>query len=296
LVAGPNSDLLGGVLGNLDRESGVTICAVRRVRPWKTRIRARLGRDANPAAVIRLTGSESDAELAYSGLASLTKALHEPLRDGSRTACPVMDDATAAIAAKVRGTPGNPCCTGGGRRADAAALLIDDAQWVDDASCAALAFALRRLPDEPVVAIIAERADMPSPFDNAGFETIDLKGLGIEHAIALLGVGTDAAVARRCVEASGGSPLALSEIARQLDPDQLAGRTPLPTDLTDGDHLIRSFVDRIDALDPGARRAVAVVAAALDTTVADIRQAAAQGFSGDDDLWPATPRESSRVT
>ena len=89
---------------------------------------------------------------------------------------------------------------------------------------------------------------------------------------------------QRCVEASGGSPLALSELLRQLDHDQLAGLAPLPDDLTDGDHLIRSFVDRIDALDAGAQRAVAIVAAALDTTVDDIHEAAKQVSAGDDDL------------
>ena len=290
-------DLLGGVLGNLDRESGVTI----RVRGESGLGKTTLldwAETQTSAAVIRLTGSESDAELAYSGLASLTKALRNLCVTVPEPHAKVLDDATGG------GSPQGLLKVSGATLAALAAageqtpllLLIDDAQWVDDASCAALAFALRRLPDEPVVAIIAERADMPSPFDNAGFESIDLRGLGVEHAIALLGVGTDAAVAQRCVEASGGSPLALSEIARQLDHDQLTGLTPLPADLTDGDHLIRSFVDRIDALDSGARRAVAIVAAALDTTVADIREAAAQISSGNDDLAASDVAGVTRVS
>jgi DNA-binding CsgD family transcriptional regulator len=290
-------DLLGGVLGNLDRESGVTI----RVRGESGLGKTTLldwAETQTSAAVIRLTGSESEAELAYSGLASLTKALRNLCVPVPEPHAKVLDDATGG------GSPQGLLKVSGATLAALAAageqtpllLLIDDAQWVDDASCAALAFALRRLPDEPVVAIIAERADMPSPFDNAGFETIDLRGLGVEHAIALLGVGTDAAVAQRCVEASGGSPLALSEIARQLDHDQLAGLTPLPTDLIDGDHLIRSFVDRIDALDSGARRAVAIVAAALDTTVADIHQAAAQISSGNEDLAASDVAGVTRVS
>ena len=71
---------------------------------------------------------------------------------------------------------------------------------------------------------------MPSPFDNAGFETIELKGLDVDDAMTMLGAGTDRAVAQRCVEAAEGSPLALAEIARLLDHDQLAGAPPLPDD------------------------------------------------------------------
>ena len=278
-------DLLGGMLGNLDRGSGATI---------RVRGDAGLGKTTlldwaetqTSAAVIRLTGSESDAELAYSGLASLVKAL--------RNLCVTVPDPHGQVLSDATGggsSQGLLKVSGATLAALAAAgdqtpllLLIDDAQWVDDASCAALAFALRRLPDEPVVAIITERADMPSPFGNAGFETIDLKGLDVDDAITLLGVGTDAAVAQRCVEASGGSPLALTELARHLDHDQLAGLTPLPDDLPDGDRLIRSFVERIDALDAGSKRAVAIVAAALDPTVDAIRQAADRVSATDADL------------
>ena len=278
-------DLLGGVLGNLDRGSGVTI---------RVRGDAGLGKTTlldwaetqTSAAVIRLTGSESDAELAYSGLAAFVKALRNLCVTVPDPHAQVLGDATGG------GSPQGLLKVSGATLAALAAageqtpllLLIDDAQWVDDASCAALAFALRRLPDEPVVAIITERADMPSPFDNAGFETIDLKGLNVDDAVVLLGVGTDTAVAERCVEASGGSPLALSELARQLDHDQLAGLTPLPDDLPDGGRLIRSFVDRVNALDAGSKRAVAIVAAALDTTVGDIHQAADRVSAGETDL------------
>ena len=290
-------DLLGGVLGNLDRGSGVTIRLRGDSGLGKTTL-LDWAETQTSAAVIRLTGSESDAELAYSGLASVVRSLrnlHVAVPDPHAQ---VLGDATGG------GSPQGLLKVSGATLAALAAageqtpllLLIDDAQWVDVASCAALAFALRRLPDEPVVAIITERADLPSPFDNAGFETIDLKGLDIDDAVALLGVGTDTAVAQRCVEASGGSPLALAELARQLDHDQLAGLTPLPDDLTDGDHLIRSFVERVDDLDAGAKRAVAIVAAALDTTIADIHQAVDLVSAGDGDLAATDAAGITRVS
>ena len=290
-------DLLGGVLGNLDRGSGVTI---------RVRGEAGLGKTTlldwaeshTSAAVIRLTGSESDAELAYSGLASFMKSLRALHVSIPEPHAQVLIDATAG-----RSPQGLLKVSGATLAALAAAgeqtpllLLIDDAQWVDVASCAALAFALRRLPDEPVVAVISERADTPSPFDSAGFETIDLTGFDVDDAVTLLGVGTDVDVAQRCVEATGGNPLALGELARRLDHDQLVGLTPLPEALTDGDHLIHSFVDRVDALDDGAKRAVAIVAAALDNSVTDIREAVSRVGAADVDLAASETAGVSRVS
>lgn len=290
-------DLLGGVLGSLDRGSGVTIRVRGEAGVGKTTL-LDWAETQTTAAVIRLTGSESDAELAYSGLASLVKALRNLSVTVPDPHAQVLSDAIGG------GSPQGLLKVSGATLAALAAageqtpllLLIDDAQWVDDASCTALAFALRRLPDEPVVAIITERANMPSPFDNAGFETIDLKGLDVDGALALLGIGTDIAVAQRCLEASGGSPLALGELARQLDHDQLTGLTPLPFDLSDGDHLIRSFIERVDALDTGTKRTVAIVAAALDTTVDDIHRAADRVSAGEADLQASEVTGVTRVS
>lgn len=267
-------DLLGGVLHNLDRGSGVTIRLRGEAGIGKTTLLDWVA-GATDGAVIRLTGSESDAELAYSGLASLLKGIRTLQVKIPIPHAQVLSDAIGSGT-----THGQLAVAGATLAAIAAAgehtplvLLIDDAQWLDEASCSALAFALRRLPDEPVVAIITERTSVPSRFGNAGFETIEIKGLTVDDALAMLGPGADRDVARRCVDATDGSPLALGELARWLDADQLAGRAPLPIDLPVGNRLAGSFVDRITALDDGAKRAAAVVAAALDTNADDIRSA-----------------------
>ncbi|MEP7045916.1 MAG: LuxR family transcriptional regulator [Ilumatobacteraceae bacterium] len=271
-------DLLGGVLHNLDRGSGVTIRLRGEAGIGKTTLLDWMAAQS-PGAVIRLTGSESDAELAYSGLATLMTALRE--------LCITVPEPHANVLADAIGfgsTQGQLTVGGAALAALAIAsehgpllLLIDDAQWVDEPSCSALAFALRRLPDEPVVAVISERSGIPSTFGGTAFETIDLKGLDVDEAIAILGDATDRAVAQRCVDASEGSPLALLELARTLDPDQLAGITPLPADLPVGNQLIGSFVDRVNALDERSKLAAAVVAAALDHAAGAILAAVAQG-------------------
>ena len=152
-------DLLGGVLSNLDRGSGVTIRLRGDAGIGKTTLLDWVAAQTT-AAVIRLTGSESDAQLAYSGLASLMKSMQASARRGARTTRPGARRRRRAridarqVDGRRRDTRGTRC----GERDTPLLLLIDDAQWVDEASCSALAFALRRLPDEPVVAIVAERA------------------------------------------------------------------------------------------------------------------------------------------
>lgn len=278
-------DLLAGVLHSLERGSGVTIRLRGDAGIGKTTLLDWVATQTT-GMVIRLTGSESDAELAYSGLASLTKAI-----EVMQVKVPSPHAQVLADAIGIGSTKGQLTVGGATLAALAAAsemgplvLLIDDAHWVDEPSCTALAFALRRLPDEPVVAVITERSGVPSPFDNSGFETIELKGLDVDDAMAMFGEGTDRSVAQRCVDAAQGSPLALSELARLLGDDQLAGRAALPPDLPVGNQLSRSFVDRITALDDAAKVAVAVVAAALDTTAGDIRAAADRFNSGNSGL------------
>jgi DNA-binding NarL/FixJ family response regulator len=267
-------DLLQGVLSNLDRGSGVTVRLRGDAGIGKTTL-LDWAATQTTGAVIRLTGSESDAELVYSGLAALMKAIRSMNVDVPSPHAKVLADAIGS------GSVQGQLTVGGATLAALAAagektpllLLIDDAHWVDEPSCAALAFALRRLLDEPVVAVITERSSVPSPFDNAGFEVIELKGLDVDEAMMVLGTGTNRAVAQRCVDAAKGSPLALGEFARLLDPDQLAGRAPLPDDLPIGNQVLRSYIDRINALDDEAKQAVAVVAAALDTSADDIHGA-----------------------
>jgi DNA-binding CsgD family transcriptional regulator len=277
-------DLLNGVLSNLDRGTGVTILLRGDVGIGKTTLLDWVAMQTT-GAVIRLTGSESDAELAYSGLAALTKSIKAL---GVKVPAPhaqVLSDAIGSGSTQGKLTVAGATLAALAATSEKAPLLllIDDAQWLDDPSCAALAFALRRLHDEPVVAVVSERSDVVSAFDNSGFETIELKGLNVDDAIAMLGDDTDRAVAQRLVDAAEGSPLALSEMVRLLDRDQLAGRTALPINLPVGNQLVGSFVGRISALDDRTKQALAVVAAALDATASDIHSAADRFSDGTTD-------------
>ncbi|HET7414601.1 MAG TPA: AAA family ATPase [Arthrobacter sp.] len=111
--------------------------------------------------------------------------------------------------------------------------LVDDVQWLDQASAQVLAFVARRLVAERVALVFALRDSYASdayPF--AGLAVLNLAGLDDTDARALLaGPGRaslgDGALDRIIAE-SRGNPLALLELPRGAQLAQLAGGFELP--------------------------------------------------------------------
>ena len=69
------------------------------------------------------------------------------------------------------------------------------------------------------------------------------------------------AVGARIVAGTGGNPLALVEVARELSPGQLAGSEALPEPLPIGSSLEKAFSRRVSRLTPETRLLLAVAAA-----------------------------------
>jgi DNA-binding CsgD family transcriptional regulator len=152
-------------------------------------------------------------------------------------------------------------------------LAVDDIQWLDSASFAALRYALARLDDEPVVALLAVRGEAPEWLRRAVPEDrlrkIEVAGLSLGATHELLHARLDATFPRptlmRLWETSRGSPFFTLELATAL---QRRGGTlargdplPIPSSL---DELLRA---RIDGLGPAALEAARAVAALADPTV-----------------------------
>ena len=119
--------------------------------------------------------------------------------------------------------------------------LIDDAQWLDQASVDALGFVARRLSADPVAMLFAVREGEQRAVPFEGFAELRLAGLPDEAAQELLasaaGRQLDQGVARRILAATAGHPLALIELGRELSAAELAGALPLPEPLRLGDRL-----------------------------------------------------------
>jgi DNA-binding CsgD family transcriptional regulator len=106
------------------------------------------------------------------------------------------------------------------------ACLVDDAQWLDQASAQILAFVARRLMAERVALVLAAR---PGSADDllTGIPVLEIRGLTDNDARTLLLANVhepvDVAVTDRIVAESHGNPLALLELPRTWRPGNLAG-------------------------------------------------------------------------
>ena len=161
--------------------------------------------------------------------------------------------------------------------ADEAPLLltVDDAQWLDRASTEAIGFVARRLVADPVAVIIAVRDGEQSPLLSAGLPELTLAGLDRDAAAELLsrsGGGTvSAELTSRLVEATGGNPLALIELAPEAHRVHPAPHENLPVATS----VERAYLRRAAGLSDGARRVLVLLATAGSIDVGQVRRAAA---------------------
>ncbi|MGY1736023.1 helix-turn-helix transcriptional regulator [Geodermatophilus sp. SYSU D00684] len=152
-------------------------------------------------------------------------------------------------------------------------VLVDDLQWADAESAAALLFAARRVHGDRVAVLVARR---PGADPLPGAEVLPVAALPADAARALLAGTVAPAVARRLVDRVGGVPLALLEVAAALGPAQRAGTEPLPADLPAGPALAGALEPELAALPAGAREAVLLLAAAYDGSAAAVAAALAR--------------------
>jgi DNA-binding CsgD family transcriptional regulator len=104
--------------------------------------------------------------------------------------------------------------------------LIDDAQWLDEASSRIFRFVARRLLAESVLLVFAIR-EKPGVRLFGDLPTLTLEGLSGDDARSLLNaivsVQLDEKVRNRIVAETGGNPLALLEVPRLMAAAELAG-------------------------------------------------------------------------
>jgi len=183
--------------------------------------------------VHRATGVQTEMELAFAGLHQLCapmlgRAEHLPVpqRDALRTAFglaagPPPDRFLVGLAAlsllsEVAAERPLIC-------------LVDDEQWLDQASAQALGFVARRLAADPVGLVFAARE--PGP-ELAGLPELEVGGLRESDARTLLDSALagplDDRIRDQIVAETQGNPLALLELPRGLSPAELAGGFGLP--------------------------------------------------------------------
>jgi DNA-binding CsgD family transcriptional regulator len=248
----------------------------------KTALLDYLARRAAGCRVARMTGVETEMEMAFAGLHQLCAPfvdrlghLPDPQRDALRTAFNMQDGnvpdrfavgmATLSLLSDVATERPLIC-------------VVDDAQLLDQASAQALAFVARHVAATPAAVIFAVRQPAAGlrlggppetlgglPESLGGLPEFRLGGLADTDARALLDsvvVGPlDERVRDRIVAEARGKPQALLELTRGLTPAELAGGFGLPSVLPVPSRIEEGH--RLElALLPAATRLLLLIAAA----------------------------------
>jgi hypothetical protein len=263
---GDECGLLDGLLADVRRGEGRSLVLRGEAGIGKTALLQYLIGSASGMTVLRAVGVESEEELAYASLHQLCGPILDRLArlpKPQREALEVVFGA-AAGAAPDRFLVGLGVLTLLSDVAEERPVLcvVDDAQWLDRASTATLAFVARRLLAEPVGIVFAARAPGEELQQLSGLE---VRGLRNGDAHALLGSAVqfmlDKRVRERIIAETQGNPLALLELPRGLTTSELAIGFGLVDPQRLSGRIEESFMRRLEALSEDARRLLLLAAA-----------------------------------
>jgi DNA-binding CsgD family transcriptional regulator len=232
----------------------------------KTALLDYLAGQARGCRVARVAGVQSEMELAFAGLHQLCAPMLDRLE---RLPVPQQDALRAAFGL-VAGPPPDRFFVGlaalsllseeAGERP--LVCLIDEEQWLDQASARALGFTARRLGGAPVGLVFAAR---DPGAELAGLPELEVDGLADDDARALLDSALagplDERVRDLIVAETRGNPLALLELPRGVSPTELAGGFGLPGAAPPTARIEDGFTRRMEALPTETRRLVLLAAA-----------------------------------
>jgi len=244
---------------------------------WSLGVAQALDRNLTVASA---RGTQSETGLAFSGLTDLFDYVDSEVFEG----LPAAKRIVLEVAMLRRAPSAEPI---GQREVSAAALAllrsltaagplvlaIDDLQWLDRPSAEALAFALRRLPDQPVRLLATRRTPggvaPAEPDDRSGVltgalppatvNTVTLGPLDQRGIAALLAdqlqLRLQPGALRGLIARTGGNPLWALELGRAIARADDHSQLPLP------EGLLTLIGQRLAELDAGANEALLVVAA-----------------------------------
>jgi DNA-binding CsgD family transcriptional regulator len=158
--------------------------------------------------------------------------------------------------------------------------LVDDAQWLDDASADALVFVARRLEAEGIVMLFGAREGDVRRFEAPGLPELQLAGLDQSAAGTLIdrstGVELSSELRDRLVAETGGNPLALLELSSALSEAQLSGAETVLAPIPISARVEHAFLARVNRL-PEETQTLLLVASADDSgELATVLRASAQ--------------------
>lgn len=217
--------------------------------------------------VLRALGVESEVDIVFSGL-------HELLRP-ALSSLDAIPDSQAEGLRSAMGLGGDPfverLAVFGGTLSLLSAVaeeqpllcVIDDAQWLDEASAAAMGFVARRLDADGIAVLFGVREPDSRMLATRGIAELRLGGLDRASARQLLAerlpAGAGSLVVEQLIETALGNPLVLVELSASA-----GSRLTVPDigePLGAGTNVELGFARRVAQLPGPTRRALLVVAA-----------------------------------
>ncbi len=218
--------------------------------------------------VVRAAGIEAEMELPFAGLHQLCA----PLLDVAESLRSVQREALEIAFGLRAGGPPDRFLVGAATLtllSEASATepllcVVDDAQWLDQASAHALTFAGRRLFADRIGVIFAVRDPVTRP-EWRGIPELAVGGLADHDARTLLSAVVpgklDQHVRDRIVAETRGNPLALLELPRGLTAAELAGGFERPDVRPLASQIEQNFARRVQALPASTQRLLLTAAA-----------------------------------
>ncbi|WP_282786023.1 ATP-binding protein, partial [Nocardia sp. CC201C] len=230
----------------------------------KSALLAEAERRADGFRVLRAAGSEFEAELPFAGLHQLCApeldrlaALPPAPRRALEAAFGLADAAPDLFAIGV----GVLALLGAAGRERPLLCVVDDAQWLDDASARVLSFVARRIGSEPIAMLLAARMSGRTAAVDA-LPVVEVHGLDDADARALLAAGVPGAlddrVRERMLAEARGNPLALLELPRH---GVMAGGFAVPDEYPVTAAIERGYRARLLALPPANRLLLTIASA-----------------------------------
>jgi DNA-binding CsgD family transcriptional regulator len=232
----------------------------------KTALLQYLAQRAGQCRVVQTAGVESEMELAFAGLHQLCA----PLLDGLQDLPERQGDALRIVFGLSAGPAPDRFLVGlatlgllaQGAEQQPLLCVVDDEQWLDNASAQVLGFVARRLAAESVGLVFGARVPTPHL---AGLSQLPIEGLGPADARALLDAEVSAPldgwVRDQLVAETGGNPLALLEWPRALTTAQWAGGFGLPAAVRLPGGVAEGFRRRLEVLPEPTRQLLLIAAA-----------------------------------
>lgn len=218
------------------------------------------------------TGVESESVLAHAGLLELLNPVRERLPDIGDPQAAALGSALGWSTADMpvdRFLVAAATLSILAAAADTAPVLVvvDDLQWLDHESAAAILFAARRLGPDPVAFLFAART-VSATGAARDLPVLRIPGLTDSAASRLVPPGVSADVVDRVVTATHGNPLALLEASSRLSAGQRVGAVPLPDPLPVGDRLQTYYESVLSGLSADARWLLLLLAVAPESPAA----------------------------